>query len=79
MSLVIISKRLALKNTNTNCFAAFNNEVVALNFKSVFPVKTRFVPDKWHSALHECLVQMTLGETISLYIHKISTNSFNEI
>ena len=31
MSLVIIAKRLALENTNTNCFAVINNRVMALN------------------------------------------------
>ena len=76
LSLVIAAKRLALQNTNTNCFAVINKGVMSLILKSVFPIKTRFVPDKWHSALHDCLVQKTVGKTAPLFNHKIPPDGF---
>ena len=39
-------KRLALQNTNSNCFAVINKGVKALNTNSVVPIKTRFANGK---------------------------------
>ena len=33
-------KRLALQNTNSNCFAVINSRVMILNLNSVVPIKT---------------------------------------
>ena len=55
---------------------------MTLNFKSVFSLKTRFVPDKWHSALHECLVQMILVKPYHYLFtksHRIALSKFEFI
>ena len=59
-----------LCKTDTNCFAITHNGIMALNSKSVFSIKTRFVPGKWYSALHQSLVQMSVSNTPSLFNHK---------
>ena len=69
-------KRLALQNTNSNCFAIINNGVKVLNSNSVVPIKTGFAHGKWHSALHECLALMSVSKTTSLFNQKLPTNGF---
>lgn len=69
-------KRLALQNTNSNCFAVINNGVKVLNSNSVVPIKTRFAHGKWHSALHECLALMSVSKTTSLFNQKLPANGF---
>ena len=64
--LSIFFKRLALQNTNENCFAVINNGVVVLNLNSIVPIKTRFAHGKLYSELHKCLVLMSLSTTTSL-------------
>ena len=69
-------KRLALQNTNSNCFAVINNGV--LNSNSGVLMKTRFVHDKilWHSVLHECLALMSVSKTTSLFNQKFLAKGF---
>ena len=55
-------KRLALQNTNSNCFAVINNGDMVLNLNSVVPIKTRFAHGKRHSALHKCLALMAVSK-----------------
>ena len=54
--------RLALQNTNSNCFAVINNGVMVPNLKSVVP--TRFAHGKRHSALLECLALMSMSKAV---------------
>ena len=69
-------KRLALQNTNANCFAVINNGVMVLELKSVVPIKTRFVRDKRNSALLKCLVLMSMSQTTWLFDQKPQPNGF---
>ena len=66
-------KRLVLQNTNTNSFVVINNGVMVLNLKSVVPVKTWFVHDERHSALHKC------KERISLFNKKNDQTASNSV
>ena len=63
-------KRLALQNTNSNCFTVINNGVKVLNLNSVVLIKTRLAHGKWHSALRECLALMSMRITTSLFNKK---------
>ena len=76
MLLVHFVKRLALQNTNANCFVVINNRVMVLNLKSVVPIKTHCVHGKQDSALHTCLLLMSLSKTTSLFDQKLPTNGF---
>ena len=60
-------QRLALQNTNSNCFVVINNGVKTLNSNSVVPIKTHFAHGKWHSAPHECLALMSVSKTTSFF------------
>ena len=61
-------KCITLQNTNANYFAVINNGVMVLNLKLVVPIKTRFVHGKRHSALHKCLVLMSMNKTTLLFL-----------
>ena len=69
-------KRLALQDTNSNCFAVINNGVKVLNSNSIVPIKTRFEHGKWHSALHECLAVMSVSKTTSLFNKELQAKGF---
>ena len=69
-------KRLALQNTNSNCFAVIDNGVKVLSSNSVVPIKTRFAHGKLHSALHECLALMYASKPTSLVNQKLPANGF---
>ena len=69
-------KRLALQNTNSNCFPVIDNGVMVLNLNSVVPVKTGFAHGKRPSALHKCLALMTVSNTASLFNQKPPAKGF---
>ena len=69
-------KRLALQNTNSNCFAVINNGVLVLNLNSVVSIKIRFAHGKRHSAFHRYLALMSVSKTTSLFNQKFLANGF---